>query len=498
MSNVEITLKTIIDKAVSDIKKVNKTVGETGEVANKASTGTDKLNAALKGMATALGVTASLAVLVNAVKKFSAEAIEAAARSQELQAKFNVVFGQTAPKARQELDNFGKEVNRSRLELQEMAADMQGVLAAMGLNRAEAADYSVELTKLSVDVAAFNNAQDVDVMNSFQSALVGNHIAAKKYGIVINDAALNAELLTMGIRGGTQAATEAEKVIARYNIIMRATADAQGQATLEADSYTNVSKGLEAAMMDLKVAVGDSTMPAMTKLKSALTDLVVGTTENINRERLLREAYELGAITQEYYRDAKHRASMQDETSAEKLEKLIQKYKEENGIVDEAGASVDELTFKQQEHAKAIDEVTAAQKSLEAAQQSWMNNTANQVESALKNLNMPAEGYTNALKQIDTVMGTNKVNEKEQADRIKAITDEYGKTGNVIAFGDALYKLKNDYMPETTKELEKARDAVQELEDKIISLKREVEEEIAIKVVVQQTGNLPELTQVLP
>lgn len=497
MSNVEILIKTIIDKAVSDLKKTAGAVGDVDTAAKKASTGTDKLNAALKGLATALGVTASLVTLINAVKKFSAEAIEAAARSQELQAKFNVVFGQTAPKARQELDNFGKEVNRSRLELQEMAADMQGVLVAVGLNREGASQYSTELTKLAVDVAAFNNAQDVDVMNSFQSALVGNHIAAKKYGIVINDAALNAELLTMGIRGGTQAATEAEKVIARYNIIMRATADAHGQATLEADSYSNVTKGLEAAMMDLKVAVGDRLIPAMTDFKKATTEVVETITENITRTNLMTEAQQLGLISmQDYILSVRFHTDAISMTN-EELAELIYKHREENGLLDELGGNINEVAAAEQQLAGAIDQATAAQRSLEAAQQSWMNNTANQVESALKNLNMPAEGYTNALKQIDTVMGTNKVNEKEQADRIKAITDEYGKTGNVIAFGDALYKLKNDYMPETTEELEKARSKVEQLRDELDELRREAEDPIRIKVEVE-TGSLPDYYSVLP
>jgi len=498
MANVEILIKTIIDKAVSDLKQTAGAVGDVDTATKKASTASSQLGDSFKKMAGAMGVGVSIAVLANAVKKFSAEAIEAAARSQELKAKFDVVFGQSAPQAREELDNFGTTVNRSRLELQEMASDMQGVLAAMGLNRAEAADYSVELTKLSVDVAAFNNAQDADVLNAFRAAMTGEYESVKKFGIVINEAAIKAELLTMGISGGTQAATAAEKAMARYNIIMRATADAQGQATLEAGSYTNVTKGLEAAMTDLKVAVGERLIPAMTDFKMVTTDVVTAITDNITRTNLLTEAQNLGLISmQDYILSVRFHTDAVSLTN-EELAELILKHQEENGLLPELAGNVSELASKQQEHAAAMDLATTAQRNLEAAQQSWKNNTANQVETALKNINIGGADYEAALRAIDNTMGTNKYNEEQQRLRIDEITKAYGATGNIIEFQDALYLLANDYMPQTSAALETAKNKVEELSKRIEELTEQAEEEIEIKVKITVDGEFPEVPVVEP
>jgi len=294
----------------------------------------------------------------------------------------------------------------------------------------------------------------------------------------------------MGIEGGTQAATAAEKAQARYNIIMRATTDAHGMAAKEVDSYTSVTKGLNGAMLDLKVAVGENLLPTMTDLKIALTDLVQATTEAVEKDNLWHEAIALGIITVSEYGNKLSDLTLKHQYTNEELEELIAKFKEENGIVDDVASSVNELAVKQQSLAGAMDEATAAQQRLEAAQQSWMTNTANQVDNALKNLNVGSEQYTAALGIIDNQMGTNKVSELEQTERINALVAEYKKTGDLIAFGDALYKLKNDYMPDTTEEVKKAQAAVRDLRVEIEELRAEAAVPIVVKVEVEQSGDL--------
>lgn len=490
MANVEILIKAIVDKAVADLKKTSGAVSDVKASTDKASVGTDKLTGALRGMAGALGVTASLAVLINAVKKFSDEALIAASRSQELTAKFNIVFGQSTPKASAELARFGQEVNRSNLELREMAADLQAVLSAMGLNRGEAADYSVELTKLAVDVAAFNNASDADVLIAFRAAMTGEYEPMKKYGVVLNEAALGAELLSMGIRGGTLAATAAEKAMARYNILMRSTTDAHGMAVREVDSFASVTKGLEGAMLDLKVAMGTALIPQVTALKQELTGLLSEIAQVQTYTNLVNEAQGYGLITNEIYASGIRGLGDKYEYTAEQLEEMIAKHKEENGLLDEGSSNVNELALAMNGLAAAEDEAAAAQVRLEVAQQSWMNSTANQVDSALKNLTLTNEQYMQGLAAVDEVFETNKVQEEEQAARIAAITEEFKKTGDVQAFTDSLGKLKDDYLPDTTEELERTRSKVAEVTEEIRILRGEVQQPIRIKIEMENGFSL--------
>jgi hypothetical protein len=68
-------------------------------------------------------------------------------------------------------------------------------------------------------------------------------------------------------------------------------------------------------------------------------------------------------------------------------------------------------------------------------------------------------------------MGTQELAEQEHKDAIKALTDEYAKTGNIGAFKEALSGLKDAELPQTTAALETARSKAKELEDQLKRLK---------------------------
>ena len=109
-------------------------------------------------------------VIVFQTLRFSKQMIMMASSVEEMQAKSSVVFGRFVSSVRKELEIFGDNVGRSTEELERMASSIQDTFVPMGFARGEASKLSVQLTKLAVDVASFNNASDVDTMMAFQSA----------------------------------------------------------------------------------------------------------------------------------------------------------------------------------------------------------------------------------------------------------------------------------------------------------------------------------------
>ena len=226
-----------------------------------------KMGTAVKA---ALGVAA-----VGIIGRFIAANVKLASSVEEMQSKSSVVFGQFVGDVRKDLEEFGNAVGRSTFELEGMASSVQDTFVPLGFARGEAADLSVALTKLAVDVASFNNASDTETMQAFQSALVGNHEAVRRFGIVITEAELKAELFRMGITKNANEVDAATKVQARLNLIMAGTTDAQGDAERTADSFANRSKALSAALDELAVKV-------LTPLLPILADFVGGLTSAIN------------------------------------------------------------------------------------------------------------------------------------------------------------------------------------------------------------------------
>jgi hypothetical protein len=201
--------------------------------------------------------------------------LDAASDAEEMTSKFNAVFRENAVQVQAWAESYGNAIGRSTEQLMEMGASVQDTFVPMGFARDEAAEMSKQLTTLAVDVASFNNKLDEDVMRDFQSALVGNTETVRKYGIVITQVQLGQELVNMGIAKGVKGASEAEKVQARLNLIMRGTTDAQGDAIRTADSYANQVKSLKGEFSELAVELGQIIMPIAAKFVGWLKEGVL-------------------------------------------------------------------------------------------------------------------------------------------------------------------------------------------------------------------------------
>lgn len=216
-------------------------------------------------------------VIVFQALRFGKQMINMASSVQEMQSKSSVVFGKFVGDVRGQLEEFGNAVGRSTFELEKMASTIQDTFVPMGFARGEASKLSVELTKLAVDVASFNNASDTDTMMAFQSALVGNHETVRRFGVVITEATLQQELLRMGVNKSAKEITNQEKVLARMNLILAGTSDAHGDATETSGSFANQSKALSSALDELIVFGVMPLLPALTKVVTVLGKVIQGT-----------------------------------------------------------------------------------------------------------------------------------------------------------------------------------------------------------------------------
>ena len=210
-------------------------------------------------------------------------ALTAASDAEEMRSKFGVVFGDMADDVESWAESHGELVGRSRLDLMEYAAQLQDTLVPMGVARDEAGDLSKAITELAVDLASFNNMAEAEVVQRLQSALVGNVRAVQRFGVVLSQANVEQELFNMGIQGGNAAATESQRVMARLNVIMRGTEDAQGDAARTADSFANKSRRLQSELRDVRIEIGEELMPRATELLGVFS-------EGLNRFSALDDA----------------------------------------------------------------------------------------------------------------------------------------------------------------------------------------------------------------
>lgn len=229
------------------------------------------LSSSLGGLGTQLryfAVAIGSAVLVGGVMKL----IQAASAMEEVSSKFEAVFKEQTAAAEAWAIDYAAAVGRSTTETKKFLSSMQDTFVPLGFARDNARLLSQEVVKLAVDLGSFNDTLDADSLRDLQSALVGNHETMRKYGVIITQISLDQKLLSMGFRKSTQGATEQQKVMARLQIMMASTTDAQGDAIRTAGSYANQLKGLKGAISDAAVVLGEGLLPAATQVVNLLKD----------------------------------------------------------------------------------------------------------------------------------------------------------------------------------------------------------------------------------
>ena len=240
----------------------------------------DSVQNKMRELGQSAGQLGRLLVMVGApIAAIGALGIKSASDVEEMRSKFNVVFGAMADSTRAWAETTAKAVNRSKFDLEGYLAALQDTFVPMGIARDEATELSKSVVELAVDVGSFNNVASGDVIRDFQSALVGNTETVRKYGVVITENRMKQYALNTGIIESKREMTEQEKILARLNLLFSDTTDAQGDAILTADSFANQMQGLNAAIKEVQVEIGQALLPAITKMLEVLPPLLQKITE---------------------------------------------------------------------------------------------------------------------------------------------------------------------------------------------------------------------------
>ena len=220
----------------------------------------------LGGMMT-LGITAPLALMG---KSF----ITAASDAEETASKFTAVFKDLSGEAEDFVQATAGSLGRSTTDLRKYMGTFQDTFVPLGFAREEGLEMSKALTGLTMDLASFNNMSEPETLAALQSAIVGNHETMRQYGVIINQAGLDQELLNMGIQGGAKSATEAQKAQARLNLIIAGTSDAQGDALRTSGSFANQMRRLGGQFTEFAEEIGNIVIPVIKKVIKFFGDII--------------------------------------------------------------------------------------------------------------------------------------------------------------------------------------------------------------------------------
>lgn len=199
--------------------------------------------------------------------------VKLASDAEETNSKFEAVFKDQSESVREWAEDFSDAVGRSTTENVGFLATIQDTLVPLGLARDAAADMSTQVVELATDLSSFNNLPTEQVVRDIQSALVGNTETVRKYGVVASQAAIVQEAMNTGLIENEKELDATTKAQAVYQLLVKGTADAQGDALRTQDSFANTTRALGSAMKDLGESFGAVIIPQIKGFVTQITDL---------------------------------------------------------------------------------------------------------------------------------------------------------------------------------------------------------------------------------
>lgn len=266
----------------------------------------DKLKSqGAKGFAIGAGFTAATKGLelvgdaAGMAADFIGDSINAARDLHETLSKSTVVFGDYAGQIETWGETAAEAMGLSKQEAIEAAATFGGLFQEVGQSRADAVEMSQTLVQLAGDLASFNNIDPSEALQKLRSGLAGEAEPLRSMNVFLNEAAVKAKAMEMGLGDAHGELTDGEKILARYKLIMEQTTVAQGDYARTADGLANSQRTANKKLIDAQAQLGESFEPIALGVTEAQIAVVDWFRSGVEGWQMLGDAFSGGAKTVE-------------------------------------------------------------------------------------------------------------------------------------------------------------------------------------------------------
>jgi DNA-binding transcriptional regulator YdaS (Cro superfamily)/DsbC/DsbD-like thiol-disulfide interchange protein len=246
-------------------RKLGKDIDGVSAKTKGLEAGAGRASGALKGLAIGAGAVAATGLVA-----FMTDSVKAAGDLQQSLGGVDAVFKDNAKAIHEFGVNSAEAVGLSTNEFNQLITVTGAMLKNKGLQ--DFTDQSLNLVKVGADLAAQFGGPTSQAVDALNAAMRGESDPIERYGISLNEAAVNAQLAATGIQKVNGKFTEQQKTTARLALIVQQSADAMGTFAREADTLQGQQQRLNAEWANAKAELGTALLPALTDVTSALRD----------------------------------------------------------------------------------------------------------------------------------------------------------------------------------------------------------------------------------
>ena len=233
------------------------------EAAGRASSG--KFKSAFTGALTAAGGLFAGVQLFD----FGRDAIFKAGDIEQSIGAVDAVFKGSATRMHEYAATASSTVGISANAYNELAAKLGASLKNGGTSIDELGEKTNGLIQLGADLSSLYGGTTAEAIDAISAALRGEMDPIERYGISLNDAALTAKGLEMGITKTGGAFTTQQKQLITQALLFEQSTDAQGNFSRESDTFAHKMQVASARMEDMKTKIGSALLPTVVNLMDA-------------------------------------------------------------------------------------------------------------------------------------------------------------------------------------------------------------------------------------
>lgn len=215
------------------------------------------------------------AIATVGVTDFFKDAVTESSSLNESLNAVNVTFGENAAGILELGTNAAKAVGLSKNEFNGLAVQFSAFATSIAGDGGDVVNTMKDLTTRGADFASVMNMDVNDAMGLFQSGLAGETEPLRRYGIDLSAAAVQNYALANGIVQGKEKMSEAEKVQARYGLLMEQTAKTTGDFANTSDELANKTRITESEFKNASAALGDNLRPIMNEIVGIANNYLV-------------------------------------------------------------------------------------------------------------------------------------------------------------------------------------------------------------------------------
>lgn len=229
----------------------------------------EKVGGALSNIGNKLTIGVTLPLLAA-----GAASIKYASDLNETKTKVEVIFGDMSKSILEWSETSAQALGQSKQQALDAASNFAIFGKAAGLANQELVDFAESNVQLASDLASFFNTSPEEAIMAIGAAYRGESEPIRRYGVLINEAALQQKALELGIISQLGPLTQQQKILAANALILDQTKDAQGDFARTSDGLANSSRILNAQFKDMLATLGQNLLPIALMVVKALNAML--------------------------------------------------------------------------------------------------------------------------------------------------------------------------------------------------------------------------------